>query len=103
MFCSLRSFNFLDEFLRYVEALDFPDDIALHYAQIRASLKLGGNMIGANNLFIAAHAQALGLTIVTNDTREFGRIADLKVENRALPSLNLCLPTHASFLARLGA
>ena len=75
----------LDEFLRYVEVLDFPGEAALHYAQIRGTLKLQGAMIGANDLFIAAHARCLGLTLVTNNTREFGRIRDLNIENWSIP------------------
>ena len=71
----------LDEYLRRVEVLDFPDDAALHYAQIRAALKAGGTMIGANDLFIAAHARALDLTLVTSNTEEFGCVPDLKIEN----------------------
>jgi tRNA(fMet)-specific endonuclease VapC len=71
----------LDEFLRYVEVLDFPDEAASHYAEIRAYLKSRGKMIGANDLFIAAHARNLGLTLITNNTREFARIPELKVEN----------------------
>lgn len=71
----------LNEFLRYVEVLDFPDEAAVHYAKIRAHLKSRGTMIGANDLFIAAHARNLGLTLVTNNTREFARIPELKVEN----------------------
>lgn len=71
----------LDEYLRHVEVLDFPDEAALHYAQIRAALKARGTMIGANDLFIAAHARSLGLTLVTNNTHEFGRVQDLRIEN----------------------
>ena len=73
----------VDEYLRHVEVLDFPDEAALHYAQIRASLKARGTMIGANDLFIAAHARSLDLTLVTNNTGEFGRVQDLKLENWA--------------------
>jgi tRNA(fMet)-specific endonuclease VapC len=73
----------LSEYLRHVEVLDFPDEAALHYAQIRASLKASGAMIGANDLFIAAHARSLRLTLVTNNTGEFGRVPDLKIENWA--------------------
>jgi tRNA(fMet)-specific endonuclease VapC len=73
----------LDEYLRHVEVLDFPDEAALHYAQIRAGLKVRGTMIGANDLFIAAHARALDLTLVTNNTGEFSRVQDLKIENWA--------------------
>src|SRR5580704_3091573 len=71
----------LDEYLRHVEVLDFPDEAALHYAQIRAALKVHGTMIGANDLFIAAHARSLKLTLVTNNTGEFGRVQDLNIEN----------------------
>lgn len=71
----------LDAFLRYVEVLDFPDEAAPHYANIRAGLKTRGKLIGANDLFIAAHARSLGLTLVTNNTREFGRVPELAIEN----------------------
>jgi len=73
----------LSEYLRHVEVLDFPDEAAPHYAQIRAALKASGTMIGANDLFIAAHARSLRLTLVTNNTGEFGRVPDLKIENWA--------------------
>jgi tRNA(fMet)-specific endonuclease VapC len=76
----------LDAYLRHVEVLEYPDEAALHYAQIRAALKAGGSMIGANDLFIAAHARSLGLTLVTNNTREFGRIQGLRLENWAAHS-----------------
>ena len=71
----------LAAFLPYVEAMEFNDDAALHYAEIRADLKRRGEMIGANDLFIAAHARALGLTLVTNNTAEFARVRDLTLEN----------------------
>lgn len=73
----------LNAFLRYVEVLDFPDEAARHYAKIRADLKTRGRMIGANDLFIAAHARSLGLTLVTNNTSEFGRVSNLAIENWA--------------------
>jgi len=71
----------LTAFLGYVEVLDFPDVASLHYARIRAHLKMLGAMIGANDLFIAAHSRSLGLTLVTNNTREFGRVSKLAIEN----------------------
>lgn len=74
----------LNGFLRYVEVLDFHDAASVHYAKIRADLKKLGTMIGANDLFIAAHARSLGLTLVTNNTREFGRVRDLVIENWTL-------------------
>ena|SRR5271165_1834602 len=71
----------LGAFLGYVEVLDFPDRASLFYAKIRADLKALGRMIGANDLFIAAHARSLGLILVTNNTREFQRVRGLAVEN----------------------
>lgn len=71
----------LDAYLRHVEVLDYPNEAALDYAQIRADLKIRGTMIGANDLFIAAHARCLRVTLVTNNTREFGRVQGLRVEN----------------------
>jgi tRNA(fMet)-specific endonuclease VapC len=71
----------LAAFLPYVDAVAFDEDAARHYADIRADLKRRGAMIGANDLFIAAHARALGLTLATNNTAEFERVSDLAVEN----------------------
>jgi tRNA(fMet)-specific endonuclease VapC len=71
----------LSGFLAYVEVLDFPDVACPHHAQIRAALKKLATMIGANDLLIAAHARSLGLTLVTNNTREFARVLNLVLEN----------------------
>ena len=71
----------LEGLLTYVESLYFPDEAATHYAEIRAELKKRGTMIGANDLFIAAHARSLGLTLVTNNTQEFERVDNLAIEN----------------------
>jgi tRNA(fMet)-specific endonuclease VapC len=73
----------LDAYLKFVEVLDYPSGAAVDYARIRAFLKTSGTMIGANHLFIAAHARCLGLTLVTNNTREFERVPGLKIENWA--------------------
>jgi tRNA(fMet)-specific endonuclease VapC len=73
-------------FLPYVDALDFTNDAAVHYAEIRADLKRRGAMIGANDLFVAAHARAFGLTLVTNNRAEFQRVKGLEIENWTLPA-----------------
>lgn len=62
-----------------VLALDSPADA--QYGKLRAALEAAGQPIGGNDLLIAAQALALGLTLVTDNTREFGRIHGLKVEN----------------------
>jgi tRNA(fMet)-specific endonuclease VapC len=76
----------LAAFLPYVESLDLTSDTAIHYAEIRANLKKRRAMIGANDLFIAAHARALGLTLVTNNVPEFERVRGLSLENWTVPS-----------------
>jgi tRNA(fMet)-specific endonuclease VapC len=63
----------------HVLAVESPAD--QHYAEIRHALGRSGAMIGPNDLFIAAHARALGLTLVSGNVREFKRVADLRVEN----------------------
>lgn len=57
--------------------------VADEYGVIRAQLEISGTPIGNNDLWIAAHAKALGLTLVTNNEKEFKRIKGLKVENWA--------------------
>ena len=76
----------LAAFLPYVEVVALDQDAARHYAEIRADLKRRGAMIGANDLFIAAHARALGLTLVTNNIAEFDRVSDLAIENWTAPT-----------------
>ena len=58
---------------------DVPADAA--YGGIRAALELEGRPIGGNDLLIAAHASALGATLVTANMGEFERVRGLKVEN----------------------
>jgi tRNA(fMet)-specific endonuclease VapC len=71
----------IEVFLRHTQVLDYPAEAALHYGRIRAALKQRGTMIGANDLLIAAHARCLGLVLVTNNTRDFNRVPELKIEN----------------------
>lgn len=71
----------LDELLRYMPVLDYPSAASVEYGKIRAELKVRGAIIGSNDMLIAAHARCLGLTLVTNNTREFGRVPGLKIEN----------------------
>ncbi len=55
-----------------------------HYGQIRAALQQRGEIIGNNDLWLAAHARAEGWILVTNNEREFARVEGLQVENWAL-------------------
>jgi tRNA(fMet)-specific endonuclease VapC len=63
--------------------LPLPPDAGAAYGEIRAALESRGDMIGGNDLWIAAHAKAAGLVLVTNNEREFRRVPDLKVQNWA--------------------
>ena len=62
-----------------VAAWDEPAD--RRYAELRARLEAEGTPIGQNDMLIAAHAQAIGATLVTDNGKEFSRVPGLKVEN----------------------
>ena len=68
-------------FLSRIAVLPFDAEAAREYGDIRADLTKKGTLIGANDLLIAAHARSLGLTLITNNTREFDRVENLRVEN----------------------
>lgn len=64
-----------------VPVLEIDDTVGDHYGDIRAHLEKVGQPIGANDNWIAAHARALGLTLITNNTREFAKVSGLSVED----------------------
>jgi tRNA(fMet)-specific endonuclease VapC len=71
----------LRELVQLLPALPLPETAAETYGTIRAELETKGEMIGNNDLWIAAHALASGLTLVTNNEKEFRRVRGLKVQN----------------------
>ena len=71
----------LRELLHWLPALPLPETAAEAYGTIRAELASKGEMIGNNDLWIAAHAVATGLTLVTNNEKEFRRVRGLKIQN----------------------
>lgn len=73
----------LQRFVGLVPVLALPEESPHHYARIRAALERAGTPIGANDLWIAAHALATRLILVSNNLREFDRIAGLATENWA--------------------
>jgi tRNA(fMet)-specific endonuclease VapC len=72
-----RQLVFLDQFV----SLPFDDRAAEAYGEIRAALVVRGTPIGANDLLIAAIAVAYGITLVTHNTGEFGRVIGLFLED----------------------
>jgi tRNA(fMet)-specific endonuclease VapC len=73
----------LDSLALHLAVLDWPQQAAQHYAEIRFDLKKRGAQLGAADLMIAAHALTLRATVVTNNVKDFGRVKGLKVENWA--------------------
>ena len=73
----------LTELTSLIPVLPLPDEAGRAYGVIRADLERRGAIIGNNDLWIAAHAKSAGLTLVTNNEREFRRVKGLKVENWA--------------------
>lgn len=71
----------LANFLARLSVLPFGDTATWHYGEIRAFLERAGMPIGANDLFIAAHARSLDAVLVTNNRREFDRVPGLTVED----------------------
>jgi tRNA(fMet)-specific endonuclease VapC len=67
--------------LETIRVLPLPLDAGARYGEIRAELERRGRPIGANDTWIAAHALAEGLTLVTNNEREFARVPSLRIEN----------------------
>jgi len=78
-----RALQVLEEFKSLVPVLPMPENAGIAYGAIRASLESKGELIGNNDLWIAAHAKAAALTIVTNNEREFQRVPGLKILNWA--------------------
>lgn len=76
-----RALKVVDDFVSVVKVLPLLPEIARTYGTIRALLEAKGQPIGAKDLWIAAHAKALNLTLVTNNLREFERVPGLKVQN----------------------
>jgi tRNA(fMet)-specific endonuclease VapC len=76
----------LEELTAFLPVLSLPREAANAYRSIRAKLQARGEAIGNNDLWIAAHAKAAALTLVTNNEKEFKRIAGLKVQNWAKPN-----------------
>jgi len=71
----------LTELEGLIPVMELPLQAGQFYAAIRAALEAKGETIGNNDLWIAAHAKAAGLTLVTNNEREFRRIQGLKIQN----------------------
>lgn len=76
-----KAFKVIDELTSIIPVIDLDEKTADHYAQIRKELAVQGQMIGNNDLWLAAHARANNWIMVTNNEKEFLRVDGLRVEN----------------------
>lgn len=76
-----RNTAVVEDFASRLAVLPYDDKAAWHYGNIRAVLEKQGQPIGVNDLHIAAQARSSGLTLVTNNLREFERVPGLLLEN----------------------
>ncbi|MGD0797244.1 MAG: type II toxin-antitoxin system VapC family toxin [Acidobacteriaceae bacterium] len=75
------SLTSLEIFIQAVPVIPMDPEVASFYGRVRSDLERRGKIIGANDLWIASHCLQLGLTLVTNNEREFRRIPNLPIEN----------------------
>lgn len=78
---AMRLKNLVQEFLASVHTLSWGTRAADHYAVLRADLQGTGKVIGSLDMLIAAHALSEGATLITNNSKEFNRVNNLRVED----------------------
>jgi len=78
-----KTLRLVENFLRPLGIVEFTSNDAASYAQVRAKLERAGTPIGPLDMLIAAQAVARKLVLVSNNEREFGRVAGLRIENWA--------------------
>lgn len=76
-----RNLSQVEDFVSRLRILQYGSGAAAHYGNIRADVERKGTPVGVNDLHIAAHARSEGLTLVTNNEREFERIRGLRIDN----------------------
>lgn len=76
-----RNLAAVEDFCSRLVVLPYGDKAAWHYGGIRAALEKMGTTIGVNDLHIAGHARSEGLTLVSNNQREFERVPGLVLDN----------------------
>lgn len=71
----------VNEFLLPLQRYAFDEHAAFEYGKIRVDLETKGEIIGSNDLLIAAHAKSLDCVLITNNTKEFKRVENLVIED----------------------
>ena len=76
-----RNRQVYDTLLRSFDVVDFGAAAARHYGVLRAGLERQGQVIGPNDMMIAAQAIAVAAVLVTDNVGEFSRVQGLSIEN----------------------
>jgi len=76
-----KNLSNINRFLEPFEIIPFDDDCSIVYSKIRSSMELKGTIIGPNDYIIASTVLAKNGILVTNNTKEFERVKNLKIEN----------------------
>ena len=79
-----KNLEAIEEFVSHLDVLPYDAKASQHYGQIKAALEKRGEIIGENDIHIAAHAISQGLILVTNNLQEFKRVPNLALENWVL-------------------
>jgi tRNA(fMet)-specific endonuclease VapC len=77
----LENLRVVEDFVSRLDVLDYSAKAAAHYGDIRAFLEKKGQIIGVNDLHIAAHARSEALVVVSNNLKEFDRVDGLRSVN----------------------
>jgi tRNA(fMet)-specific endonuclease VapC len=77
----IENIKVVEQFAARLEVLPFGERAATHYGQIRADLERAGHPIGLHDMMIGGHARSEGLTLVSNNVREFQHIEGLRIDN----------------------
>ena len=71
----------IEQFAARLDVLSFGERAATHYGQLRAELERAGHPVGIHDMMIGGHSRSEGLTLVSNNLREFQRMEGLRLEN----------------------
>ena len=77
----IENIKVVEQFAARLDVLPFGERAATHYGQIRADLERAGHPIGLHDMMIGGHARSEGLTLVSNNAREFQHIEGLRIDN----------------------
>ena len=76
-----KNLEAVEDFVSHFDVLSYDAKASQQYGQIKAGLEKRGELIGENDIHIAAHAISQGLILVSNNLKEFKRVSNLALEN----------------------